>query len=84
MLGNTFNLHSDSTCAQEVWSLNQFICMCSRENKRVDYTHIHTISFSYKNLYVSQLITDYLIRLAFGPFQLGFSMWLGVGLKGNK
>ena len=32
VLGNTFNLHSNSTCAQEVWSLNQFVCMCSREN----------------------------------------------------
>ena len=45
---------------------------------------MQTISFSYKILYVSLLITDYLIRLAFGPFQLGFSMWLGVGPKGNE
>ena len=29
------------------------------------YTHIHNISFSYKILYVSLCITDYLIRLAF-------------------
>ena len=78
VLGNTFNLHSNSTYAQEVWSLNQFICMCFKENKRVSYTHTQTISFSYKILFVSLLITDYLIRLAFRPFQLGFSMWLGV------
>ena len=65
VLGNTLNLHYNSTHAQEVWSLNQFICMCSRENKRVAYTHIHIISFSYKILYVSLLITDYLIGLAF-------------------
>ena len=45
VLGNTFNLHSNSTCAQEVFSLNQFICVCSRENKRVSNTHIQTISF---------------------------------------
>ena len=61
----TFNLHSNSTCAQEVWSLNQFICMCWRENNRVSNTHIHTISCSYKILYVSLLITNYLIGLAF-------------------
>ena len=71
ILGNTLNLHYNSTCAQEVWSLNQFIFMCSRENKRVAYTHIHIISFSYKILYVSLLITDYLIKLAF----LGHSNW---------
>ena len=41
---NTFNLNFNSTFAQEVWSLNQFTCMCLRENKRVTYTHIHTIS----------------------------------------
>jgi len=50
----------------------------------VAYTHIHTISFTYKILYISLLITDYLIRLAFWVFQLGFSMWLEVGPKGNK
>ena len=32
VLGNTFNLHSNSAYAQKVWSLNQFICMCLREN----------------------------------------------------
>ena len=47
--------------AQEVWSLNQFICVCSRENKKVSNTHIQTISFYYINLYVSLLITNYLI-----------------------
>ena len=56
VFGNTFNLHSNSTFAQEVWSLNQFIRMCSRENKRVVYTYIHTISFYYKILCVSLLI----------------------------
>ena len=47
VFGNTLNIHSNSTYAQEVWSFNQFLCMCSRENKRVAYTHIHTISFNY-------------------------------------
>ena len=60
VLRNTFNLHSNSTYAQEVWSLNQFICMCSKKNKRVTYTHIHTISFSYKILYVSLLKYNWL------------------------
>ena len=32
VLGSTFNLPSNSTCAQKVWSLNRYICMCSREN----------------------------------------------------
>ena len=40
VLGNTFNLHSNSTYAQEIWSLNQFICVCLRESKRVSNTHI--------------------------------------------
>ena len=71
VLGNTFNLHSNSTCAQEMWSLNQFVCMCSRENKRMTYTHIHTISFSYKIIYVYLLITDYLIGLAFQAIPIG-------------
>ena len=65
VLGNTLNIHSNFTYAQEVWSLNQFICICSRENKKVAYTHIHIISFFYKILYASLLITDYLIGLAF-------------------
>ena len=32
VLENTFNLHSNSICAQEVWFLTQFICVCSKEN----------------------------------------------------
>ena len=36
-LGNTFNLHSNSTNAQEVWILNWL----QRENLRVTYIHIH-------------------------------------------
>ena len=40
VLGKTLNLHSNFTCTQEVWSLNRFICICSRENKTVAYTHI--------------------------------------------
>ena len=79
VLGNTFNLHSNSTCAQEMWSLNQFVCMCSRENKRVVYTHIHTILFSYKIPYVSLVITDYLIELAFWTIliELQYVAWSG-------
>ena len=52
VLENTFNLHSNSTCAQEVWSLNQFLWIYSRENKRVSNPHIQIISyffFFYKN-----------------------------------
>ena len=71
VLGNTFNLHSNSTCAQEVWSLNQFICVYSRENKRVSNTHIQTISFSYKILNVSLLIANCLIGLAFWAIPIG-------------
>ena len=33
--------------------------------ERVSYTYIQTISFNYKILYVSLLITDYLIGLVF-------------------
>ena len=32
VLGNTFNLNSNSTNAQKVCSLNQFLWMCSKEN----------------------------------------------------
>ena len=70
VLENTFNLRSNSTCTQEVWSLNQLICVCSRENNIVSYTHIQTISFSYKILYVSLLIIDYLIGLALWDFPI--------------
>ena len=44
--------------AQETWSLNQFTCMCLKENKRAAYTHMHTISMIYvlKILYVSLFI----------------------------
>ena len=42
-----------------------------RENKRMANTHIHTLSFSYKILYVSLLITDYLIGLAYWAIPIG-------------
>ena len=51
--------------------MSQSVCMCSRENKIVASTHIHTISFSYKILYVSLLITDYLIGLTFWAIPIG-------------
>ena len=35
-------------------------------------------------MFLSLYIIDYLIRLAFDPFQLGFSMWLGEGPKGTN
>ena len=65
--------------AQEVWSFNQFICVCSRENKRVSNTHIQTISFYYINLYVSLLITNYLIGLASwaNSIKLQYMAWSG-------
>ena len=65
VLENTFNLHFNSTYAQEVWSLNQFTCMCSRENKRMAYTHIHTIFIHFhalQILYVSLLIFNWLFN----------------------
>ena len=67
VLRNTFNLHSNSNCVQEVRSLNQFICICSKKNKRVAYTHIHTILFSLIKfcMFFSLNISDYLIGLAF-------------------
>ena len=45
VLGNTFNLHSNSTYAQEVRSLNQFICMCSRIRQwlALTYTPFHSL-----------------------------------------
>ena len=41
-----------------------YVCMYSSENNRVANTHIHTISFYYKILHISLLITNYLIGLA--------------------
>ena len=41
VLGNNFNLHSNSTNIQEVWSLNQF----PRKNKREWLSLIHTKPF---------------------------------------
>ena len=71
-LGNTFNLHSNSTNAQEVWSLNQlyeFVQGRIRECLTLTYKpfHVHT-----KILCVSLLIIDYLIGLAFWAFPIGF------------
>ena len=49
-LGNTFNLHSNSTwCPRSVIS-KWIICVCSRENERVSNFHIQTISFIMRNL----------------------------------
>ena len=86
VLGNTFNLHFNSTYAQKVWSLNQFICMCLRENKRVTYTHIHTIFYSITKFYMflSLYITNYLTGLAFWAILMDFCMWLRVGPKGTN
>ena len=71
VLENTLNLHSNFTCALEVWSFNQFIWMCLREDKRASNTHIQTISLPYKILYVFFFITDYLIGLAFLAIPIG-------------
>ena len=54
-----------------VWSLNQFICLGSMENQKVFNTYIQTISSSYKILYISLLIIDYLIGLAFWAIPIG-------------
>ena len=44
-------------------------------------THIQIISFSYKILYVSLLITDYLIGLAFWFIPIGFKYVAWIGTK---
>ena len=50
-----------------------------REWLTLTYTPFH----SYKIMYVSLLITDYLLRPAFWAIPIG-RMWLGVGLKGTN
>ena len=80
--GNTLNLHFNSTFAQEVWSFNQFTRMCSRENMKVAYTHIHTISILLKIMYLSLLIYNYLSNWA---SLLGHSNWaLVCGLEWDQ
>ena len=83
-LGNTFNLHSNSTKAQEVWTLNWL----QRENLRVTYTHIHHFTMMlhlHKIIYIFPFVSNQLSNwLAFGPFQLGLSVWLVVGAKGTN
>ena len=88
-LENTSNHHPHG--AREVSSLNQFTRMCSRENKRITYTHIHTISIIsmiyfliLKIIYVSLLIHNWLSNWPFGPAQLGFNLWLEIGPKGTN
>ena len=39
VLGNTFNLHSNSTYTQEVWSLNQFRCVQGRIRECLTLTY---------------------------------------------
>ena len=70
-LGNTFNLHSNSTNAQEVWTLNWL----QRKNLRVTYTHLHhfTMMFlSHKILYVFPFVSNQLSNWA---NLLGISNW---------
>ena len=58
-LGNTFNLHSNSTNAQEVWTHNWL----QRENLRVTYTHIHHFTIMlhlHKILYVFPFVSSQL------------------------
>ena len=70
-LGNTFNLHSNSTNAQEVWTLNWL----QRKNLRVTYTHLHhfTMMFSLIKFctFFSLYLTNYLIGLTFWAFPIG-------------
>ena len=35
-------------------------------------------------MFLPLYLTDYLIGLAYWPFQLGFSVWLGMGPKGTN
>ena len=64
-LGNTFNFHSNSTNAQDMWFLNQ-LCVYVLERKwRSLFTTYKPFHVHHKILYVSFHITHYLIRLAF-------------------
>ena len=60
--------------AQEVWFLNQlYVYVLERMNECLTFTYIpNHIHCCYKILYVSLLITDYLIELTFWPFPIGF------------
>ena len=47
VVGNTFNLHSNSTCAQEVWSLNQlYVYVLERMIERLTLTYTPFHSFT--------------------------------------
>ena len=63
-------------------SINLYVCVQGRirEWLTLTYTLFHSlIKFC---MFLSLNIIDYLIGLAFfGPFQLSFSMWLGVEPK---
>ena len=70
-LGNTFNLHSNSTNTQGVWSFNQlyeFVQGRIRECLTLTYKPFHVLT---KILYICLLTIDYLIGLAL----LGLSNW---------
>ena len=50
-----------------------YVYVLERMNECLTFTYIpNHIHCCYKILYVSLLITDYLIRLAFWPFPIGF------------
>ena len=52
-----------------------------KECPTLTYIPFHVLVVVPKILYVSLIISDYLIGLVFRPFQLGFSMWFGIRLK---
>ena len=71
-LGNTFNLHSNSTNTQEVWTLNWL----QRKNLRVTYTHIHHFTMMFlmhKILHVFPFVSNQLSNWA---DLLGLSKWV--------
>ena len=64
-LGNTFNLHFNSTSTQEMWTLNWL----QRENLRVTYTHIH---------HFTMMLLTYIILYVFPFVSNKLSNWAGL------
>ena len=84
-LVNTFNLHSNFTNAQEVWTLNWL----QMKNLRVTYTHLHHFTMMFltcKILYIffPLYLTNYLIGLTFWAFPIGLKCVAWSGTKRDQ
>ena len=84
VLENTFNLHSNSTLRQEVWSLNQFL----RENNRVvslAHTHHFTIMILFLKINFCMFLPFITNWLSNWAGLLGLSNWaLMCGLEWDQ